>query len=1365
MAGSHGGLSEEAKRLITEIRSLVASRKEPSTAQTIMRDYKAIEGEALPYRKYGFSTVEDLLQASGEFIIKRGDLGEPRIYVKVSRGGAHIMQMVQAQKSAKVSPRFAAMRTPTSMSRTNSFAGSRGSTGSSGGGTAYSRIYQQMPQNGRSIFQSSSSGSPKKASFGKSGSPKGSKAATGPSWNGTGSTTSSRGPSKSDLFYQAITDGSQNRKNGQETNNNSLATKNNNLTSTTAGGQQQQQQQQQLKGNDLRHKLDGRNTGLSRSSVDMRQGKGTLLPSNMTITVSNGTSGSYVRRLDFSDGKSGQERKVTAAVSSNKIAGSGRVIPPSVPPLPLMSLKLPQPSELTAAPKASTSSSSSLSARLQLAKGSAPPPVSTESVFRNAAATVATTSSYQRTQSLEERSSLATTSDTPFSSTTLLGRKSVQDRLTKNQRVAEQDMEKVAKVVAPLSPPVANGGTTTTVINGKAASTTASYSGKSTTAAPYTNGGGAPDTEFTWNDVNATPVELLMRYSNLKGYPRPEYRYFRLKNGRIQCQLTVNGSTYSTYPNDYGNEFECQFAAALNAIEAIRSDESRQTYSVCLDSDEEIANHIYELLVNCPHGMFSKRIPDAFEQAHRSTLPDHWFSLLDRYSNQLFVLEDCLGDTIVFAREQPSSSDAASNTSEARQMALNQLVLPWDEQYWNLYITNPVSTVEVWARLVGKEYSDKMDTLITDIEMSMLSNPLTADESVGAVGEYYLVCITDCWYRVRVDEINYESNQCQCFFIDIGERDQFALDQLYRCDPKYLQLPGQAICFTLEGLEDFNENPKAKHHLDNLISGRVFIGEILTKREVYEEAEQLGGVGTGQLKLALYDTSKEEEDVLMNPIILKHICDDTPLPELNRKTVNYVNISHVDDQGDVYCTRDGAMSYIQKLITNLTKSDVLEGKYRGLYESKVSATQQQLYLVQDDSDGKWYRAELDGEESGPYCRMLYVDVGCRRRTNVSNIYRLELLSLALSRYPPQALRMRMFNLPEERSVVSRLRALLKPAMRAMAKVCAMAPGSVPLVKIFVYVPDGSGDTGNNILVCVNDSIRDEKEFELDSELISSPRTPGANENAAASITSSSSGERDSLPNSSNSETGGTGTGYTPLANKEAKELAKRFDGLNLKPTMATQAVLVESKLAKMTLPPVGQLFDVKVTIASNPKFFIVQPYGYNLQLNRLMHELQDFCMKKAQPVRKDQVRQGEAYAAFYKDGHWYRAIVLNIIHGPKPIHVFFCDFGQFEELDVSALRILSPSFRVLPQQAIKARLHGVKPLNKGWKADDAVRFQKLVVGRKFASIVRGIETDEINPNEKLVDLELIDVSTEEDIHVHRVLVDEGRAVYTAAQTV
>ncbi|XP_052870503.1 tudor domain-containing protein 7B-like [Anopheles cruzii] len=878
--------------------------------------------------------------------------------------------------------------------------------------------------------------------------------------------------------------------------------------------------------------------------------------------------------------------------------------------------------------------------------------------------------------------------------------------------------------------------------------------------------------EFSWNDLNATPVEQLMKYSAHKGYDCPEYRYFRLKNGMIQCKVNVNGSLYSTYPAEFANEFEGQFAAALKAIEAIRADESRHRHEVCLESDLEVANRIYELLANYPNGLFSKRVPEAFLQTHRSLLPDHWFSIIDRYRDQLFVLEDGPGDTMVFACEQPSMSDAASNTSEARQMAVNELQLPWDQQYWDLYITNPVSTVEVWARLVGVDYSDKMDTLITDIEMAMMSAQPKADESEAAVGEYLLASVTDCWYRVRVDEINYDTNECQCFFIDIGDKEQIPLDQLYQCDPKYLELPGQAKRFTLEGLEDFSENPKAKLHLDALISGRVFIGEILTKREEYEEVEQASGIGSGQLKLALYDTSSDH-DVLLNPVILKHICDDTPEPALNRKDVNAVTISYIDDQGDVYGQLVGTMEYLQKLITNLTQSNALDGKYRGLYKTKAGDQQHQLYLVQDETDGKWYRAELEAEEAGPSCRMRYVDVGCRRCTNVSNIYRLEMLSLALSRYPPQAIRMRMFGLDlTEPQVLPRLRALLKPAMRAVAKVCAMAklsPGasaSLPLVRVFVYVSQAGSE---NIPVCVNDAIAFEKELELCSELISAPRI---------SDSVLSNGSSSSTSNTSSSLQSTFGAGGGSLSSTDTKDLALRLGDLKLEtgkssssgssatsPTAAANPKAAVAKLPQMTLPAVGQLFDVKVVIASSPNYFIVQPYASAQQLNRLMHELQDFCMKKGQPVRKEHVRQYEVYAALNTDGHWYRVSVTNILLGPTPIHVFFCDFGRIGMLDVSALRVLPANFRVLPQQAINAKLHGVKPLHKDWQAEDAVRFQKLTVERKFASIVRGVQADELNRDEKLVELELIDVSSEEDVYVHKTLVDEGRAVYTAAQTV
>ncbi|XP_053677129.1 uncharacterized protein LOC128727257 [Anopheles nili] len=1387
-----GGLSEEAQAAISVIRALVASRKETSNVLSVMRDYRQLEGESLPYRRFGFSTVEDFLLASREFVIKANGGEATRIYIKPNRDSAHIQEMVAAQKTNRSGgggsgggggkkSNFKALRQPTAPALNGK--GFKGPMT-----TAYSRIYQQIPNSGRN---NSTAPSPKKVSFG-----------------GAQQLTPSKA-GQSRAITKSKPGASPNRgsnSSSPEANNNSRATKN--LNGQQQKQQQKQQSQQvQLASNDLRHRLTARGSTLSRSSVEMRQ-PGKALPTVSSTSVASHRSGggtTVARKLAFngentptsvansqatsnakgsSHAKESTQRNGTPSSGANNrpkgggavVAGSGRVVPPAmviphtVPPLPLMSITVSMPTTMT----------KSVNSRLNVAKADLPTSAKPMPTVPVPAPAVPNT--YQRAQSLDERTSVSSKpyarggianppANTPAlldgvapkPLPTLLGKKSLQDRLKLNQEVEDNDSQdtSVAAVVSPNVPAPTPKPFERTQSCPAPNRVPMNGNGGSVAPAPATPP--SVDGPFSWDDTNATPVELLMRYSMHKGYSRPEYGYYKLKSGRYQCLVTVNGSTYSTYPDDYVSQFQGQFAAALIAIEAVQRDDSRQLYTVCLDTDREIAEHIYELLSNCPHGMFSKKIPDAFQETHRALLPDHWFGIIDQYANQMFVLEDGPRDSIVFAREQPSGSDIASNTSEARQMSMNQLTLPWDEQYWNLYVTNPVSTVEVWARLVGKEYSDKMDSLITDIEMSMMTNQTKAKKDVvAAVGEYYLVSISDCWFRVRVVEVNYESNQCQCFFIDIGDNEEIGLDQLHRCDPQYLELPAQALCFTLEGLEDFSENPISKHILEQRINHRVLIGSILTKRDEYEKAEQSAGIGSSSLKVVLYDTSTAEDEIV-NPILLQKICKSMPVPELNRKSVNYVSITYVDDQGDVYCQLDGSMNYIQKLITNLTQSDALEDTHRGLYNSKA-APQQQLYLVQDETDRKWYRATLDAEESGPYCRMLYVDIGWRRRANVQNIYRLDSLSLGLRSYPPQAIRMRMYELPScnDPQILARLRAFLKPAVPAMAKVFSMSSATLALVKLYVHVSDR--EAGNNILVCVNEAIKIEKELEMGSERVSVPQRISFDDDLNSSADLSGSDTTTSLSMS-------TGGSYS-LSSSDGKDLANRFDALHLKlqdskkpspvvsPTPGTKAI---AKLAKLTVPPVGQLFNVKVTIANNPQFFFVQPHAYLQQLDELMSELQDFCMTKALPVRKDQVRQGEAYAALNNLGHWYRAIVENINpFGPTPIHAHFCDFGQFQQLDVGALRVLPPKFRVLPQQAIKAKLYGVKPLHNVWKISDAMRFKELTVNGMFASVVRSIQPDELNPQEQLIELELIDVSSEDDVYVHKTLVEEGRAVYTAA---
>lgn len=51
----------------------------------------------------------------------------------------------------------------------------------------------------------------------------------------------------------------------------------------------------------------------------------------------------------------------------------------------------------------------------------------------------------------------------------------------------------------------------------------------------------------------------------------------------------------------------------------------------------------------------------------------------------------------------PKSKDVTNS------VVMDNLVLPWADRSWNVNVTNAVSTVEVWARMIGPEYSVSID--------------------------------------------------------------------------------------------------------------------------------------------------------------------------------------------------------------------------------------------------------------------------------------------------------------------------------------------------------------------------------------------------------------------------------------------------------------------------------------------------------------------------------------------------------------------------------------------------------------------------------------------------------------------------------
>lgn len=155
--------------------------------------------------------------------------------------------------------------------------------------------------------------------------------------------------------------------------------------------------------------------------------------------------------------------------------------------------------------------------------------------------------------------------------------------------------------------------------------------------------------------------------------------------------------------------------------------------------------------------------------------------------------------------------------------------MPWQEEYWNLYITNPISTTQIWARIIGQDYSDKMDSSLNDIEMEMLTEKQKA--TTIQASHIYLIALSECWHRVRVDQIN--EKECLCFFIDTGEEEWHPFDELHVCAKRFLKVPPQAVICSLFGLEDFDENPNAKPQLE-LLMGKTLIAKIISKKDEYE---------------------------------------------------------------------------------------------------------------------------------------------------------------------------------------------------------------------------------------------------------------------------------------------------------------------------------------------------------------------------------------------------------------------------------------------------------------------------------------------------------------------------------------------------
>lgn len=530
----------------------------------------------------------------------------------------------------------------------------------------------------------------------------------------------------------------------------------------------------------------------------------------------------------------------------------------------------------------------------------------------------------------------------------------------------------------------------------------------------------------TWHNAGPSDYDRLLKYCQVHKLDAPELKFLEnpLAKGSFKCQVTINGKAYMAFNNVFQSKGEAQAACCKVAVEELKREEELLQNPLDVSSDAEIVKKIWMMVRSSPGGVFIKHITVLYIDTYKLSLPENWHQMVKQFEGSQFNFEtNAFNEPIMFA-----IGDGDMEVSRPVQLVSSQqvaeLVYPWEEKLWNVFVTSAYSTNDICGRLIGKNYSDALDKLLIEIEITMLTNKQRPAEI--QMNHIYLTSISECYHRIRVVETN--GQQANCFCIDNGEYEWIAFEDIYECQPEFLTIAPQAFKLSLFGLEDFENDPTvAQQPFFEPLVFKSLVAEVMIDQKSWSRDN------TQAIKMILYDTSTDE-DVNLNQSLMNSILSSISTPALHQKDNNQVIIGHIGDDA-VYAQLVKSSVYIQQLINKIPKDDL--AKHRGLYVDK--ADKKKIYLVHDAKSKSWFRARLERLLDGDAHQMYFVDQGYKATVKVNDIYRLDKVSMVLFIYPPQVVKFGLFNVQLTNDVKKRLLALLPSGRQALVSIAKQFP--------------------------------------------------------------------------------------------------------------------------------------------------------------------------------------------------------------------------------------------------------------------------------------------------------------------------------------
>ena len=524
----------------------------------------------------------------------------------------------------------------------------------------------------------------------------------------------------------------------------------------------------------------------------------------------------------------------------------------------------------------------------------------------------------------------------------------------------------------------------------------------------------------TWHTASGS-FEKLLKYCQIQKLDPPELKFLNSplsSKGSFKCQVTINGKVYMAYQDVFQSKLEAQDACCKVAVQELKREEELLQNPMDGSCDTDMVKKIWLMICNSIGGVFIKHVATLYIDTYKMSLPENWHQMVKDQEGVMFNFEtNAFNEPIIFATgDTEAMINRPTVVATASNQQIAELAFPWDVELWNVFVTSAFSTNDICGRLIGKNYSDALDKLLIEVEITMMSHKERPAEV--KLHHIYLTSISECYHRIKVVEIS--DQQANCICIDNGDYEWIPLEDIYVCKPEFLTIAPQAFKLSLFGLEDFENDPNVTQQpLFEPLVYKSLVGEVMIDKNVWSRNK------TKPVKMILYDTSTDE-DVNLNENMMSSILKSIPTPALHQKDNNQVIISHIGEDA-VYCQLVKSSVYIQQLINNVPKNDLK--KHRGMYVDK--ADKKKIYLVFDGKSKNWLRARLERLMDGDAHMMYFVDHGYKAMVKGSDIYRLDKMSVVLFCYPPQVLKFNLFNVQLTNDVKKRLLALLPSGRQAL----------------------------------------------------------------------------------------------------------------------------------------------------------------------------------------------------------------------------------------------------------------------------------------------------------------------------------------------